>query len=234
MSSRHKASDTVPKSKNIYASDNTCYYEYFRDMVVTGPWNGCMDLVEFIATSSRRSNWDQIFYGYCYEHDRRVMPTTGAFNAVFEQYLVGYRFVNDELVPVSSESEVSSIESAIGEAAPSVAEQLSKALKFLADRKSPDYAKSVDCAISAVEAQCRIVLGTDAPTLGQALKQIEDRGLCLHPALKSAFAKLYGFTSDAGGIRHAGMVPSDVDQPLAKFMLVACSAFVNYLIAESK
>ena len=83
-----------------------------------------------------------------------------------------------------------------------------------------------------MEAQCRILLGGDQVSLGQALKLIEKRGLTLHPALKGAFEKLYGFTSNADGIRHGGIKPSDVDQDLAKFMLISCSAFVNYLISK--
>ena len=45
--------------------------------------------------------------------------------------------------------------------------------------------------------------------------------------------KLYGYASDKGGIRHAeGLFESDVTFEEAKFMLVSCSAFINYLIAE--
>jgi hypothetical protein len=70
-------------------------------------------------------------------------------------------------------------------------------------------------------------------TLGDALKQLEKRGLSIHPCLKTAFSKLYGYTTDQGGIRHAeGMFESNVTFEEAKFMLVSCSAFINYLIAE--
>lgn len=51
--------------------------------------------------------------------------------------------------------------------------------------------------------------------------------------MESAFSKLYGYTSDEGGIRHAeGLFVREVSFDEAKFMLVSCSAFVNYLIAE--
>ena len=44
---------------------------------------------------------------------------------------------------------------------------------------------------------------------------------------------LFGYTSDEGGIRHAeGLFVSEVSFEEAKFMLVSCSAFVNYLISE--
>ena len=51
----------------------------------------------------------------------------------------------------------------------------------------------------------------------------------LHTALQQAFKKLYGYTSDADGIRHALLEEASLDFEDAKFMLVACSAFVNYL-----
>lgn len=66
------------------------------------------------------------------------------------------------------------------------------------------------------------------------LKKIEDSGVVIHKALKSAFNILYGYTSDANGIRHAGDIggPSSTFDE-AKFMLVSCSAFINYLIGVS-
>jgi len=44
---------------------------------------------------------------------------------------------------------------------------------------------------------------------------------------------LSGYTSDKGGIRH-GLKEEDhnVDIDEARFMLVTCSAFVNYLISK--
>jgi hypothetical protein len=53
------------------------------------------------------------------------------------------------------------------------------------------------------------------------------------PAPEEAFVKLYGYTSDADGIRHALMDESDLASEDAKFMLVLCSAFVNYLLAKA-
>lgn len=67
-------------------------------------------------------------------------------------------------------------------------------------------------------------------TLGEAIKHLENKGVNIHPSLKAAFLKLFGYTSDAKGIRHAGDIggaSSTFEE--AKFMLVSCSAFVNYL-----
>ncbi|MGI6085628.1 MAG: hypothetical protein ACOYIF_09305 [Acetivibrionales bacterium] len=62
------------------------------------------------------------------------------------------------------------------------------------------------------------------------MKKLEKLGLEIHPAMKTAFEKLYGYPSDASGIRHSGQLGgSDSTFEEAKFMIVACSAFINYL-----
>ncbi len=63
-------------------------------------------------------------------------------------------------------------------------------------------------------------------TLGDALKLLKDK---IHPAMKSAFEKLYGYTSDANGIRHSNGLERKFTFEEAKYMLISCSAFVNYL-----
>lgn len=60
------------------------------------------------------------------------------------------------------------------------------------------------------------------------MKEVEKK-IELHPALKEAFNKLYGYTSNADGIRHALLEEDTLDFEDAKFMLVSCSAFINYL-----
>ena len=54
-----------------------------------------------------------------------------------------------------------------------------------------------------------------------------------HPTLLEAFTKLYAYTSDANGIRHGHLGDSYVSLAEARFMLVSCSAFVNYLLATA-
>jgi hypothetical protein len=71
--------------------------------------------------------------------------------------------------------------------------------------------------------------------LSEALKKIKERGaVSLHPALLGAFEKLYGYSSDAEGIRHALMDEPNLTLDDAMFMLVACSAFINYIQAKAR
>ncbi len=56
----------------------------------------------------------------------------------------------------------------------------------------------------------------------------------IHPALKASIKSLYGYTSDADGIRHAMLYESNLSYIDAKFILVACTNFINYLIDKTK
>ncbi|MGC1370799.1 MAG: hypothetical protein WA824_01560 [Candidatus Sulfotelmatobacter sp.] len=56
-----------------------------------------------------------------------------------------------------------------------------------------------------------------------------DDEIGLHPALGKAFSSLYGYTSDEDGIRHAIMEQQDIGFDEAKFFLVVCSAFANFV-----
>ena len=153
-------------------------------------------------------------------------------NSCFEREYVGYRFVDGIIVPISDKYEISAINDALKTEYESVYQHISKANKFLADRKNPDYENSIKESISAVEAICVIITGAKGgkATLGNMLNELEDNGVVIHGALKDAFSKLYGYTSNANGIRHAGDLggPSSTFEE-AKFMLVACCAFINYL-----
>lgn len=93
-----------------------------------------------------------------------------------------------------------------------------------------DWAGSVRESIHAVESVARQLDPDAAKTLGPALAALEKRG-ALHPALKGAFSKLYGYTSDEQGVRHALLDRPDanVGADEAVFMLGACASFASYL-----
>ncbi len=157
-------------------------------------------------------------------------------NIILQREYIGYRFLGDQLTPISDEFEVEEIKEALDNPHSSAHDHLKKANKLIADRNKPDYENSIKESISAVEAICEILTGITGKesTLGRMLKKLEENGVEVHPGLKAAFSSLYGYTSDANGIRHAGNIggPSATFEE-AKFMLVSCSAFVNYLLAIS-
>lgn len=172
-----------------------------------------------------------------YQKDRRLIfgaldEIVPRANALFKAEYVGYRFVGKMIVPISDENEVSEMTEAIKTRFRIVGEHIQKASGFLANRENPDYENCIKESITAVEALCNIITKSQGATLGSALKKLEENGIPIHGSLKLAFDKLYGYTSDANGIRHAGQIdgPGATFEE-AKYMLVSCCAFVNYLTA---
>jgi len=195
-------------------------YQAIRDYFFGCEWFEVYDFMEFVALNYPDASVNHKFIQRC--------------NSVLEQELSAHRFVAGKIAQITSETEIAEIEDALhtGELPSAVKTHLKAALSLLADRKSPDYRNSIKESISAVEAMCRLITGNVRATLGEALKEIE-KNVGLHPALKAAFSKLYGWTNDAEGIRHALLDESNLSFEDAKFMLVSCSAFTNYLNSKS-
>ena len=101
----------------------------------------------------------------------------------------------------------------------------------MSDRNTPDYRNSIKESISAVESLVALETNSEKGTLGQLLKLLEDQ-IQLHPALKNAFSNLYGYTSDANGIRHALLDVATLRFEDAKFFLVVCTAFITFVLAK--
>lgn len=81
---------------------------------------------------------------------------------------------------------------------------------------------------------CCIITGMKGSqsTLGKTLKKLTTSGVHIHPALVNAFESIYGYTSDEDGIRHGSIDFSNAPSEDAKYMLISCSAFINYLIEK--
>jgi hypothetical protein len=197
------------------------FYKYLKHYFFHAEWHEVYDLVDYLPNTYSP--------GY-HESPEDVHNYISYCNKILEKELSAFRFVNNTLAQISSEEEVNSIEETlnISDEYKPVKTHLNRALELFSDRKSPDYRNSIKESISAVESYCAILTKDPKATLGQALKQIE-KDHALHAALKSSFSNLYGYTSDADGIRHALLEESTLDNEDAKFMLVSCSAFINYL-----
>lgn len=153
------------------------------------------------------------------------------FNSLFKTECVGYRFIDGIATRITSEEEVKTIDEALNSKYDACSKCIDKAINYLYDRENPDYENSVKESISAIEAICNIINETTNKTLGDALKAIEKSGkVTIHPAMKNAFNSLYGYTSDKSGIRHNSGIDEKTTYEEAKYMLVTCSAFLNYLI----
>ena len=98
------------------------------------------------------------------------------------------------------------------------------------------YADSISNSILAVESVARIIDQQAERTLEPALKSLERAGVIKHQALKVAFSKLYGYTNDEQGIRHALLDRGSADVGLdeAMFMFGACASFAAYLVNKHR
>lgn len=203
--------DTMPAFEIAYPKSA---YEIIREHFFNGQWWESYDLIEFLI-KAMPDEWK--------EELKKLL------NMFMEAENAACRIVGDEIVEITDEQEIETIESALDKGIKSCQSHLARALDLASDRKQPDYRNSIKESISAVEAACQVLAGMPKATLGDCIKVIKSRG-AIHPAFEQAFLKLYGYTSDEGGIRHAltdtSVAPAYSD---AKFMLVACSAFVNFL-----
>ena len=156
------------------------------------------------------------------------------FNRILQDEASAYRIVEKQVVPITNGSELTAIEEAMITKYDSVNTHISKALELYADRRNPDYENSIKESISAVEAICSIITGENGKsgTLGNTITKLKNKGVHIHPSMEKAYSALYGYTNDESGIRHGSMDFMNAPAEDAKYMLVSCSAFVNYLMEK--
>lgn len=151
-------------------------------------------------------------------------------NSALETENSAYRLLKGYIVEVVSKHELVEVENSLLQPdtyAP-VKEHLHQAVSLLSDRKQPDFRNSTKESISAVESLTLIVTGKKG-TLGQLLKLME-KNKSIPPSIKNAYSALYGYTNNENGIRHAMLEKSELTYADARYMLIVCSAFVNYVI----
>lgn len=188
-------------------------------------WAEFYDLIEFIA-----NDWAAKEYLRTTALVDKHSCFVKTCNDVLKGEMSAYRFVGFVLAPITNAQEITAVETALScpdQFAP-VSVHISTALARLGDRPTPDSRNSIKESISAMEAACQIITSDPKATLSQVLKR-----LSIHAALERGFSAIYGYTSDADGIRHALLDESTLDTDDARFFLVSCSAFANYLITKS-
>ena len=193
---------------------HTQFLHDIKNLLRNDHWYTIYDFLEFTLSNRLSIRMERDFILLC--------------NIQLESHKSAYRFVNRIITPIISDIEIDSIESSASIGGP-VDIQLRSALEKLSDRQTPDYRNSVKESICAVESQARRIMGDKNATLGKLLIRME-RELGLPTPVKEAFSTLYGYTSGSSGVRHgpAEAEKMEVNFDLAKFMLVACSAFINF------
>lgn len=212
------------------------WFSYFKKPIDTRPSFRFLDRSERILKITRDyffgAQWHEVydFLEFVVGFFQKSKPRLAEFlNGILATEMAAYRLIDGKIIDITGEQERDMLEEALGDTRfAGVSSHLERALALLADRKQPDYRNSIKESISAVEAMARVVSGNDKATLGEALKVLEKSGK-LHAALKDAFSKLYGYTNDEHGIRHAMLDVPALSQADAKYFLLSCTSFVNYL-----
>jgi hypothetical protein len=152
-------------------------------------------------------------------------------NKTFEKENVQYRVVGGKITRITDDEEIEEVEKSLQSPFEGVRRHIDEAIELISDKQNPQYRNSIKESISAVESLCKIIADDENASLGIALDIVEEQ-VDLHGALRSGFGSLYGWTSQEDGIRHAMMEKPNVDFHDAKYMLVTCSAFINYLTGK--
>ena len=214
---------------NISITSRECNYDnviyLIKETIEGNTYDDVLDVIEFICTDlldAVLEKTEKTFFKNDYQFKETI-------NHLFENEYVGYRFVNDIILPITNKDEINAIENASSSPYQGVNQSIIKASSYLSS-KNKDYENSIKESITAVESLCSIITGNEKGTLGQLINEVE-KTKHIHPALKEAISKLYGFASDVPGIRHGGEEPADnIRFEDAKLVLLICSSLINYFI----
>ncbi len=182
-----------------------------KQVVMSGDWNNVYDLMEIV-----------IHYPHC-SFGTLIEP----INQILSQEGAGYIWVENGFVPVLTTSEVEEVQEALSGLEQSRI-HFEEALRLLGDKDCVDFRNSASESFKGLEATARHISGKPSATLGDALSFIHT-----HKSLQSGWKKIYGYGSDGDGIRHAVKTDSaPVPRELAKYLLISCCAFSNYLVSQ--
>ena len=159
-----------------------------------------------------------------------VEQNTSDVNAMLSREGSAYRFAGNGIVPITSEEELAAIESAAQLPDPfhGASQHIAQAVALLSNRTAPDFRNAIKESISAVESAVRVAVGDERVDIDKGLEK-----LALHNQLGQAWKNMFNWTSDEDGVRHGTKGTPQVGLSEARYMVVTCSAFVNYLAVKS-
>lgn len=196
----------------------------FGEVTQNGPFHVVLELVETIANDGPHAE----------NFVNRVSES-------FKRHAAAYRLDTSQrpyrFFPETSKEQGKAVRQAIETLRESGMKGADTHLRQAAEHiKAGKYGDSIADSIHAVESVAKKIDQRANKTLGSALNSLEKTGLLKHSALKEAFKKLYGYTSDEQGIRHALLEKSSPDVGLdeAMFMFGACASFAAYLVSKHR
>jgi len=180
------------------------------------------DFIEFVASESSIPFGQNAFIVTC--------------NVVLKKELSGYRFLKEQLVQITNEAEILEINRAFDNISLNGLKEtnchLSEALKMISDKKFPDYINSISESVAAVESLCSEISGKINVPFSDALYDVKTK-IAMHSPVDQVYNKLCECVGNIDSIKEGLNTESNIDQEDAIFVLITCSAFVNYLIAKA-
>jgi len=148
-------------------------------------------------------------------------------NDILERQNSGYRMhENRRLVPITDQVEIDEVEEAQKTSLETVNDHMKKAIQAFSDRENHRYGTAVVEAVHALETLAKYKTREKNGSLGTLVKKMN-----LPKSLENSIGALYGFSSEEAGRHAAKDKVIDVDFDTAKFVIVTCSAFVNYILS---
>lgn len=196
---------------------------YIRHFIESGSWYKVYEYFEFMFV-----NLKDVYSFKKKEYEDYI-------NEILRRNNSGYTLSNNKFIPITNKTEINEIERAQKISKKynlnGIQEHLNASIELLSQKPNPDYRNSIKESVSMVEAISRII-EPSANTLGKALNKLDQKNK-INGSLKAGFEKLYAYSNDKNGIRHALMEDENIDVEDARFFLVSCSAFSNYLIEKA-
>jgi AbiJ N-terminal domain 4 len=185
------------------------------------PWYEALNFIDFAAQTMWKGGM--------------LATVCAGLDKVFEREGSPYRYIGGVLTPVADPVELEELLKANTQPDrfSGARQHVVTALQFLGLKPEPDYRNAITEAISAVESTLKVLTTEKHLDLSGALKEFV-KAHPIHGALVRGLDALYGYTSNEHGLRHALLeADAKVGFAEAKFMIVACAAFMNYLILKS-
>ncbi len=163
-----------------------------------------------------------------------VNGLAASINNILETHNSGYRTIKLKVIPITNEMEIESIAEAAESESMAINTHMKRAIEEFSKRDQPDYSAVIHHSISAVEVAASIASKKEGSNLAKYLEHLEHNKE-LHSRMAKGFKQFYYYASDKEtGIRH-GMKEGAQHVPgfeEAKYMIVVCSAFINYLVEK--
>jgi hypothetical protein len=190
-------------------------YQWIKGAFQTYDWTHVFNIIEFTFPHL--------------PHDSFKNNLREKVNESLSDFSSDYRIIDNFFVSISDEEQVREIDAALKIPLKPVKDHLTNSLRFLRDSSSPTAPlDSIRESIHAVESMCQLLTGEPNDSLGKALNKLKGK-IAIPEELEHSLHRLYGFTSNAQGVRHAIFDEANLTLREARFMIVACSAFVTYL-----